>query len=218
MINRPTKIAIVTGNAKGLGKRISERLVDLGYHVPDTIRSADYDLSEAAAAARLVEDTITKYGRLDLLVNNLGNYVAKSIDDISVTEWQDLIGSNLNASFYLSKFALPHLRKTKGKIINIGFASLENYSPEPNIIAYHTAKMGLLSLTQGLAKAEASQGVLVNMVSPGSMENTVKHNAISKIPLGRLATLDEVTDAVLFLISSDYITGQNLEVAGGWGL
>lgn len=212
------KIAIVTGNAKGLGQRISERLLDLGYQSPDTIRSADYDLTNAESTADLVQDTIAKYGRLDLLVNNIGNYVAKSIDDISVSEWQDLIGSNLNSSFYMSKFALPHLRKTKGKIINIGFASLETYSPKPNVIAYHTAKMGLLSLTQGLAKAEASNGVLVNMVSPGSMENTVKHNAINQIPLGRLATLDEVTDTVLFLVASDYITGQNLEIAGGWGL
>ncbi len=212
------KIAIVTGNAKGLGKHISERLLELGYTQPDIIRSQDYDLSQAEFAAKLIEDTLEKHGRLDLLVNNIGNYVAKSIDDISINEWQDLIGSNLNASFYMSKFALPHLRKSRGKIVNIGFASLEKSSPEPNIIAYHTAKMGLLSLTQGLAKAEATNAVLVNMVSPGSMENTVKHNAISKIPLGRLATLDEVTDAVLFLVSSDYITGQNLEVAGGWGL
>jgi NAD(P)-dependent dehydrogenase (short-subunit alcohol dehydrogenase family) len=213
-----SKIAIVTGNGKGLGQRISERLVGLGYQLPDNVRSADYDLSKAEDASRLVQDTVTKYGRLDLLVNNIGNYVAKSIDDISVVEWKDLLGSNLNASFYMSKFALPHLRKSRGKIINIGFASLESCSPEPNIIAYHTAKMGLLSLTQGLAKSEAASGVLVNMVSPGSMENTVKHNAISKIPLGRLATLDEVTDVVLLLVSSDYITGQNLEVAGGWGL
>lgn len=212
------KIAIVTGNAKGLGKRVSERLSELGYEVPEIIRSADYDLSNAEDASRLVQNTISKYGRLDLLVNNIGNYVAKSIDDISIAEWKDLVGSNLNTSFYMSKYALPHLRKSQGKIINIGFASLESSSPEPNIIAYHTAKMGLLSLTQGLAKSEASNGVLVNMVSPGSMENTVKHNAISKIPLARLATLDEVTEAVLFLVSSDYITGQNLEVAGGWGL
>ena len=212
------KIAIVTGNAKGLGKRISERLPELAYVQPDEIRSQDYDLTHAEAAQRLIEYTLKKYGRLDLLVNNIGNYVAKSIDEISVSEWQDLIGSNLNASFYMSKYALPYLRESQGKIINIGFASLENCSPKPNIIAYHTAKMGLLSLTQGLAKAEAANGVLVNMVSPGSMENTVKHNAISKIPLGRLATLEEVTDAVLFLVSSDYITGQNLEIAGGWGL
>ncbi len=211
-------VAIVTGNAKGLGKCISERLPKLGYQQVDIIRSADYDLTQAEAAEHLVEDVVKKYGRLDLLVNNVGNYVAKSIDEISIAEWQDLIGSNLNSNFYMSKFALPYLRKSRGKIINIGFASLENLSPAPNIIAYHSAKMGLLSLTQGLAKAEASNGVLVNMVSPGSMENTVKHNATSKIPLGRLATLDEVTDAVLFLAVSDYITGQNLEVAGGWGL
>ncbi len=212
------KVALVTGNHKGLGKAISERLVELGYEKPLEIRSKDFDLTKSEDCLKVVRLVIEKYGRLDLLVNNVGNYVAKSIDDISVSEWQDLVGSNLNSSFYMSKYALPYLRESHGKIINIGFASLENRSPEPNIIAYHAAKMGLLSLTQGLAKSEAANGVVVNMVSPGSMENTVKHNAISKIPLGRLASLDEVADAVLFLVSSDYITGQNLEVSGGWGL
>lgn len=212
------KIALVTGNHKGLGKAISERLIEIGYEKPLEIRSKDFDLTKSEDCLALVSSVVEKYGRLDLLVNNVGNYVAKSIDEISVTEWQDLVGSNLNSSFYMSKYSLPYLRESHGQIINIGFASLRNRSPEPNIIAYHTAKMGLLSLTHGLAKAEAVNKVLVNMVSPGSMENTVKHNAIAKIPLGRLATLDEVTDAVLFLVQSDYITGQDLEVAGAWGL
>lgn len=213
-----SKIAIVTGNGKGLGKRLSERLAELDYEKPIEIRSKDFDLTKADDCQKLIDLVINKYGRLDLLVNNLGNYVAKSIDDISISEWEDLIGSNLNASFYMCKFALPYLRQSQGKIINIGFASLEKFNPKPNIIAYHAAKTGLLSLTQGLALAEAQHKVLVNMVSPGSMENTVKHNAIASIPLGRLGTLDEVSNAVLFFVNSDYITGQNLEVSGGWGL
>lgn len=211
------QIAIVTGNSQGLGKAISERLIQHGFLKPDLINSKNYNLKNPKDAQRLVNDTIEKYGQLDLLINNIGNYVAKSIDEISINDWEDLIGSNLNSSFYLSKFALPYLRKNRGKIINIGFASLNNI-PEENIIAYHAAKRGLISLTQGLAKAEAKNQVLINMISPGSMENTVKHNAIDKIPLGRLASLDEVVDLIIFISKSDYITGQNIEIAGAWGL
>lgn len=213
-----SKVAIVTGNAKGLGKTISERLVELGYLEPQIISSKNYDLRNPQQAQRLVQETIYKHGQLDLLVNNIGTYHAKSIDDLEIDDWQDMIATNLNASFYLCKYALPHLRKSHGGIINIGFAGLESNIPAPRIIAYQSAKAGLLALTKGLAKAEAANQVKINMISPGTMENSVKHRAINKIPMVRKASLDEVTDAICFLVNSEYIAGQNIEISGGWGL
>ncbi|MDA0772505.1 MAG: SDR family oxidoreductase [Cyanobacteria bacterium] len=212
------KVAIVTGNAKGLGKAISERLSELAYLEPQIIRSKDYDLKNPQQAQRLIQETIEKYGQLDLLVNNIGTYAAKTIDDLEINEWQDMVATNLNAAFYLSKYALPHLRKSRGSIINIGFAGLESNIPMPRIIAYQSAKAGLLALTKGLAKAEAVNQVKINMVSPGTMENSVEHNAMDKIPMGRLAKMSEVVDAVMLLVQSDYITGQNIDISGGWGL
>ncbi|MBT6842395.1 MAG: SDR family oxidoreductase [Candidatus Melainabacteria bacterium] len=212
------KIAIVTGNRQGLGKAISERLLELDYQAPQIIASQDYDLTQAAQAQRLIQETIETYGKLDLLVNNIGTYQAKSIDDLEIDEWQDMIATNLNAAFYLSKYALPHLRESKGAIINIGFAGLESNIPAPRIIAYQSAKAGLLALTKGLAKAEAVNQVKINMVSPGTMENSVVHNAMDKIPMGRLAKMSEVVDAVVLLVESEYITSQNLDISGGWGL
>lgn len=219
MVNSNTKkIALVTGNAQGLGKELSDWLGAHGYEQPLLVRSADYDLRKPEAAARLFDTVLAQYGRLDLLVNNLGNYVAKYIDEISLAEWHEMMDTNLNSAFYLSQLALPHLRASRGQIVNIGFAGLGKFSPYPNVIAYQAAKAGLLVLTKGMAKAEAEYGVRVNMVSPGSMVNTIKHNAVDKIPMGRLAEFDEVILAIEFVLENNYVTGQNLEVAGGWDL
>lgn len=212
------KIAIVTGNARGLGESISLNLAQQGYLEPEIVRSKDYDLNHAHSAERLVQSIIEKYGRLDLLVNNMGNYIAKNIDDMSIEEWQEMMNSNLNSAFYLSKYALPYLRKFNGRIMNIGFAGLYGFSPSPRVIAYQVAKTGLLALTKGLAKSEAVNGVLVNMISPGHLENTIVTNSIEDISLKRLGTFEEINSVVNLLLCNDYITGQNIEVAGAWGL
>ncbi len=211
------KQAIVTGNNKGLGKHLTERLFELNYEKPDLIRSQDFDLSQAASAQALINKHIQAHGTLDLLINNVGNYIAKDFDELELEDWHEMMNSNLNSAFYMCRYALPYLRQTRGCIINIGFAGLQSFSPEPRIIAYQVAKSGLLTLTKGLAKAEAANGVRVNMMSPGSLENTIKHNALNKIPLGRLGTLDEAVDAVFALISNDYISGANLEFSGAAG-
>ena len=216
------KVALVTGNYQGLGKAISEILPSLGYEQPDVIRSADYDLTKQDQAEALVADTIAKYGRLDLLVNNVGNYVNANISDYAVEDWHEMFNSNLNSAFYLTRKALPYLREgedeIKGRILNIGFAGTEHLFTCANTTAYQAAKSALLTLTRGLAQAEAPNGVLVNMMSPGHMENTVEPIDTSKVPLGRFASLDEACHAVKFFVETTYATGQNLELSGGWNL
>ncbi len=251
------KIAIITGNAKGLGKAISEALTGIGFQTPDVIRRSDYDLTKPEAAEKLVKDTITKYGRLDLLVNNVGDFIHKNISDVNITEWHEMMNSNLNSAFYMCHYALPYLRsgystasgakslsphvravslseqsvsdidehnntggtvKNYKHILNIGYAGMEHFRTYPNTTAYQASKAGLLVLSKGLAKAEAANNVLVNMLSPGHMENTIAPYTLENISVGRLATLKEASEAALFLISQNYITGQNLEIAGGWGL
>ena len=214
----PSKIAIVTGNNVGLGRALTERLCEIGYKTPEIIRSQEYDLKDPEAAARLVKNVYERYGSIDLLVNNVGNYINKPISQFSFSEWREMIDSNLNSAFYLSQRALPYLRESQGKILNIGYASMEKLDPSINVTAYQAAKTGLLVLTRGMAKEEASNGVLINMLSPGYMENTVTDKIMPKMPLGRYASLDEAVDAAFFLITNNYITGQNLELAGGWGL
>jgi 3-oxoacyl-[acyl-carrier protein] reductase len=213
-----TKVAIVSGNNVGLGRLITERLPEIGYQKPEIIRSKDYDLKNPDSAMRLVKETVERFGGLDLLVNNVGNYINKPISEFSFGEWDEMIASNLHSAFYLSQAALPYLRESKGRILNIGFASMERLDPGVNVTAYQAAKTGLLVMTRGMAKEEANNGVLINMLSPGYMENTVMDPVMPKMPLNRFATLDEAVSAAFFLIQSNYITGQNLELAGGWGL
>lgn len=213
------KIALVTGNHKGLGKAISERLVELGYEKPLEIRSKDFDLTKSEDCLRLVSLVIEKYGRLDLLVNNVGDYRKGYIDECSIEDWHAMLDSNLNSAFYLSKFAIEYLRKVKGKLINIGLCGLGKLSPPPELLAYQVAKTGLLALTKTMAKAEATNQVTVNMISPGSLENSVEGQAaLPRIPMGRLGSLDEVVRAVEFIVANDYVTGQNVEIAGARGL
>ncbi len=224
------KIAIVTGNYKGLGKAISELLPSLGYEAPLVVRRADYDLCKAEDAERLVNDVIRQYGRLDLLVNNVGDFIHKNISEISVLEWHEMMNSNLNSAFYMCHYALPHLRETASSlraegeaihpthILNIGYAGAEHFRTYPTTTAYQAAKAGLLTLTKGLAKAEAPNNILVNSLSPGHLENSVGPYNLESIGLGRLATLDEACSVAELLITHTYLTGQNIEVAGGWGL
>lgn len=213
------KIAIVTGNFKGLGKAVSESLIELGYKEPMLIRSKDFDLTKVNDCQKLVNLVLEKYGRIDLLINNIGDYERGYIDECSIESWQRMFDSNLNSAFYMSKFALSSLRYSKGKIINIGFCGLAKLSPPAELLAYQIAKTGLLALTKAMAKAEAINGLTVNMISPGSMENTVELDTeLVKIPMARFAELQEVVNAVEFILSNDYVTGQNIEVAGGRAL
>lgn len=213
-----TKIALVSGNGKGIGKALTDWLCQNGYEVPLVIRSKDYDLTRPETATQLADLIIEKHGQIDLLVNNVGNYITKYIDEMTVDEWHEMINSNFNSAFYLSKVFLPFLRKSQGQIINIGFAGLGKLSPNPKVIAYQAAKTGLLILTKGMAVEEANYGVRVNMISPGSMINTVTHGGLDRIPLGRLGEFSEIVSVLEMVLENQYLTGQNIEVAGGYGL
>jgi len=213
-----SKIALVTGNAKGIGKALSDWLKKNGYEVPLVLRSKDYDITLPDTATKLADLIIKDYGRIDLLINNVGNYIPKYIYEMTVTEWHEMMNSNFNSAFYLSKAFLPHLRATQGQIINMGFAGLSKLSPNPRVIAYQSAKTGLLLLTKGMALEEAKYGLRVNMISPGSMINTVVHSGLDRIPLGRLGEYSEIISVLEMILSNQYLTGQNIEVAGGYGL
>lgn len=214
-----TKVAIVTGNYQGLGAAISEYLAEHGYKKPEIIRSKDYDLKKYEDCERLVKNTQERYGSVDLLINNLGNYETGYIDKFAVDQWHEMMDSNLNSAFYLSKLCLQDLRSNEGKIINIGYCGLEKLSPPPDHFAYQIAKTGLLTLTKAMAKEEAQFGVTVNMLSPGSLENTVEtKDILEKIPMRRFGSLEEAVRIVDFFLNNPYVTGQNIDLAGGRAL
>lgn len=213
------RLALVTGNHVGIGKAISEFLLENGYEVPMTVRSGDYDLRTEAACKKLSDDFINNYGQIDLLVNNVGNYETGYIDDFNPEAWREMFASNTDSVFFMTKYLLPELRKVKGKIINLGFCGLEKLSAPADHFAYQAAKTAVLVMSKSIAKKEAELGVTVNMISPGSMENTIEtDDCLSRIPVNRLGTLDELCQIVKLIIENDYLTGQNIEIAGGRAL
>jgi NAD(P)-dependent dehydrogenase (short-subunit alcohol dehydrogenase family) len=180
------------------------------------------DVTNPDQAKSLIEQVSEQLGGLSVIVNNVGNYLEKPINEVSVEEWHQVIDSNLNATFYLCKAAIPYLKVAGwGRIVNIGSSSAQNLIARPESTPYIIAKTGILIYSKSLAKELIQHQITVNVVSPGVAENSVGlEETIPILPARRPATLKEISNAVCFFISpeADYITGQVLEVAGGWRL
>lgn len=236
-----SKVALVTGSAKGIGQAILLALAEKGFDVAVHYRRSETeaertrqealklgvraikvaaDVTQAQEAQHLIHSVAEQLGGLQVLVNNVGDYLKKPLETLTPEEWHRMLDSNLNAPFYLTRAALPYLSATGcGRVINIGFAGAQNLLARPDITPYVIAKTGLIIYSKSLAISLAAKGVTVNVVSPGVAENSVS-KPLNEIPIGRLARLEELAKAVLFLVdeSSAYLTGQVLEVAGGWNL
>jgi len=232
----------VTGSAKGIGKAIVLALAADGYDVVVHYRRSRVEAEAVAAAASalgvhavalaadvtveaeardLVDAAYGLHGRLDVLVNNVGDYHHGLLADMSGEVWHHMLASNLDSTFYTCQRAVPYLRLAPGggRIVNIGFAGAELMKARPGIAAYGIAKTGVILYSKALAVSEAATGLTVNVVSPGVMENSVSAPRL-EIPMGRLGRLDEVVAAVRYFLSpaAAYVTGTTLEVAGGWNV
>ncbi|MGE5263409.1 MAG: SDR family NAD(P)-dependent oxidoreductase [Acidobacteriota bacterium] len=238
------RVAIVTGSGKGIGKGIVRRLAADGITVvvnyvkdqtsaqetlsqlqelaPRSI-AVQADVATPDGAQRLIEETVKTLGRVDVLVNNAGPFLVKSLFDTEVEEWQKIIDGNLSSAFYCTKFALPTLRAQKrGNIVNIGSLNVETTRGAPTTAAYNAAKTGLVVLTKSAARSEARYGIRCNLVNPGFVETYATSEADrrelpSLVPLGSLGSVEDIAEAVAFLISDKarYITGSVLNVHGG---
>ncbi len=239
------RVALVTGASRGIGRAIALALAADGADVAVNVRAAETaaadavaqiralgrraesfqaDVTEAAAAEPLVASVIERMGRLDILVNNVGDFHFKPLDAMEPTEWERILNSNLSSVFYLTRAALPAMRAGGfGRIVNLGLSPVEIVRGAPNIAAYAVAKTGVLVLTRSLAAEQAPYGITVNTVSPGLIDNghlppTQKVWMEKRVPMGRLGRSEEVAAAVAFLVSppASYISGANLAVGGGW--
>ncbi len=218
---------IITSRSLERGEAFAQELSDVG---PGTCRFAQCDVSVVDDLRAVVEDVAVREGRLDYLVNNAGqNYGWIPIDRIPVEDFVRLLSVNLVPYFAASKYALPHIRATRGSIVNIGSIVSESgfyWNPD-----YTATKGGITALTRALAVDEARNGVRVNAVLPGSImtrrrrqleddatDRSALHDFIEAWPwLGRSGTPEEVGYAALFLASeyASYITGVALIVSGG---
>jgi len=239
------RVALVTGAARRLGAAIARHLGEAGYatvvhyrdsrdaaaQVAEAIRAAGSeawamaaDLTVEAEVAALFEQVASAAGRLDVVVNNVGTYQVKPVAELTPADWRYVVDGNLTATFHSCHFALPLLRATApgGRIVNLGYASCGRIVARPRAAHYQVAKTGVLLYTQALAKALAPEGITVNCLSPGHLENSVDlpDDLDAAIPAGRPATEVDVLAALDYLLSegAGYVTGQNLEVAGGFNL
>jgi 3-oxoacyl-[acyl-carrier protein] reductase len=233
--------ALITGAARGIGKAIALKLAGEGYSVAlhynasrdeaEALRveiealgvqavTLQADLRDASQAQTLVQSAATALSGLGVLVNNVGNYIKKPLADLTITDWHEMLDSNLNSTFYTCHAALPIMRsQSHGRIINLGFAGAQNLIARPQILPYVIAKTGVILLTKSIAQTEAIHGITANVISPGIIENSIS-KPLDLIPMKRLGTLDELANAVWDFVkpTSSYLTGQVLEVAGGVNL
>ncbi|CBE67549.1 MAG: SDR family oxidoreductase [Candidatus Methylomirabilis oxygeniifera] len=242
------RVAVITGGTKGIGKAIACRLAQDGYNVvlnyhadDETAQSAllefeglpvkavavKADVSVSAGASRLIETAVSQLGPLDLLVNNVGPFLTRTLYDTTDDEWRRTLDSNLSSTFYCSRAALRVMRERRGgSIINIGALNVE-HSPIGvfEAPAYYIAKAGVIMLTRSLARSEAPWGIRVNAINPGFIETETyggyqaedKAAWAGMVPLGRLGAPDDIAEAVSFLASEKarYVTGAVLHVHGG---
>ena len=233
--------ALITGSARGIGRALALALAEDGYDVVIHYRTSEADAQATAEVARgfgvtaialaadvtradeaqeLVAASQAAFGRLDVLVNNVGNYHKGPLAELSVDAWHAMIDSNLHATFYTCQRAAALMRERGGgRILNLGYAGAELFKARPAIAAYSIAKTGMILYSKALARSEARHGITVNVLSPGVMENSVTQPT-SEIPMGRAGRLDELVAAARYLLSpaARYLTGVTLEVAGGWNL
>jgi NAD(P)-dependent dehydrogenase (short-subunit alcohol dehydrogenase family) len=242
------QVAIITGGNSGIGQAVALRFAAEGARIIIAARDLERgnaivmtihqqggeavfvpcDVSVPVQCQQVVETALTHFGKLDILVNNAGIILRNhTVLETTLEQWESMFDVNSKGVFLMSKYALPHLIKTHGNIVNVSsYAGLVGFK---GAAAYCAAKGAVVQLTRAMAIDHAADGVRVNCVCPGSVHTPMIEAAWanygdgaqqaweSKHPLGRIATPEEVANAILYLASSEasFVTGVALAVDGG---
>lgn len=246
------KVALITGASSGIGEATSLRLAYQGSSLSLTGRRKEVlhivagrchekgipreqilvtvgDICKEDDVADIVEKTLKHFGRIDILVNSAGILKSGTTENTPLTVYDEIMRVNLRSVFHMMQLAIPHLKKTKGTIVNV--SSVTGLRAFPNVVAYNMSKAGLDQLTRTAALELAADGVRVNAVNPGVIVTEVhKRSGMTDAEyaeflehcktthaMGRAGTADEVACAIGFLASNDasFITGQTLAIDGG---
>ncbi len=245
------RTAVVTGSSRGIGRAIVERFARAGARVVINCRSTvdkaretaasiesgggtalvvQADVGEKADAERLVDESLQRFGRIDICVNNAGTIIDRPFVESTDDDWDNAMHSNLNAFFYLTRAVLPHMIECGyGRVLATGSIITEKYDFGRSKMAVSTAaKAGIVTMLRAIATEVAPHGITVNAVSPGyiatEMFETIdpagREAALKFIPIGRYGTPEDIANAMCFLASEEasYVTGQTLRVNGGMSM
>jgi glucose 1-dehydrogenase len=250
-----TRIAVITGSSKGIGKAIALAFARSGGYrgiVTNSRRQAEAqevsreikesfpgcdsiaveaDMSKEQDCARLIQEAVKRYGRIDVLVNNAGIQQEAPFEETSTEVWQKIIDVDLTGPFVCSREAVKHMagQEPKGGCI-INISSVHQEIPKPLYVAYAAAKAGIGMMTRTMALELAQHNIRVNAVAPGAIETDMNRDlqedrqelntVLGRIPLGRIGTPQEAANVVEFLASdrASYVTGSTYFVDGGMTL
>jgi len=242
------RVAVVTGGSRGIGRGIALRLAQDGARIAIAYRSnktaaqlalrqlqavgadcvaVETDISQSGRADQLISTVVDRFGRVDILVNNVGDFRWGTLVESSAGEWRTVFESNVMTVFYMCRAALPVMRKGRwGRIVNLGAVGAERAFGQAKISAYAAAKAAVVALSRSLALEEAKNGITVNVVNPSNIDEKdltieeARKLRDARYPIGRPPTVEDVAASVAFFASeqAEYVTGQVVNVSGGWML
>jgi NAD(P)-dependent dehydrogenase (short-subunit alcohol dehydrogenase family) len=231
------KTAIVTGASQGIGAGIAKALVERGFNVvanslkvtkstelpaSERVALVEGDIGDPVTAAKIVETALSRYQAIDVLVNNAGIFFTKPFTDYTAEDFKSLVSTNLGGFLYLTQLAIKQMlaQKTGGSIVTITAALARNPIRGVTAAVPMITKGGLETVTQHLAMEYAKEGIRVNAVAPGVVETPLHRDTPRDVmeslsPLGRPSTVQDITNAVLYLTDAATVTGHILYVDGG---
>jgi len=230
------KTAIVTGASQGIGAGLVEAFLKRGYNVVANSRNicktnpfpalpslalVDGDIGDPKTAAKIVEAAVSRFGRIDVLINNAGIFIPKAFTEYTTDEFNALVSTTLAGFLYVSQLSVKQMLKQKsGSIVNVSTTLADHPVAGVNAAVQIMIKGALNAVTRALALEYAKDGIRVNTVAPGvidtPMHKSETHEPLKGLhPMGRMGEVKEVVDAILYLTDATFTTGEILHVDGG---
>ncbi len=231
------KTLIVTGASQGIGAGIAKAFLEHGYHVVansrhitktgafstgDKLALIDGDIGDPKTAAKIAETAVRRFGSINALVNNAGIFFTKKFTDYTAEDFRSLVSTNLEGFLYITQLVVKQMlaQKTGGSIVTITAALVDNPIAGVTAAVPMITKGGLNAITSHLALEYARDGIRVNAVAPGVVDTplhkTTPEDVMKSLsPLGRVSTVQDIADAVLYLTEAETVTGEVLHVDGG---